>query len=619
MIYRIALAGVLFSLFLQAQPSCPETPTYSICEIVFELNDQEAQAHPNPYLSVQIHAEFRSPEARTFLMPGFWDGGRRLVIRFAPMEAGRWDYRVTSNISRWNGMIGHFTAVESDSKGFVRVANVHHFSYTEKGRRPIPHLWMGDTCYRFAFIDRALFEQIVDRRAEQKFNHIRGLVFGNFPGGEKVYLDPDTPNVAYFQELDRRVLYMNSKGITADLILGGDRNHLADFFPSWRQRQRYIRYVVARYAPMNVTWQLVQEFEEYKDGRDLMKELGGLLKKLDPYGHPRSTHTTSTSAPLLDDGWMDYIVYQTSDEALEAIEHQLYATPQVNTEFAYENSGAGATHRHHVDTDTFRKRLWIATMSGMYPTYGNTGTYGGRGIEISAEYLDAPGAQQMTHWYDFFSRTRHWELEPYYDVDGGRALALPGIEYIVYLEKPGPVELVTEKREYQIYWFNPITGEFVRPKKKKYKGERFSGQPPTLDHDWVLHLSRDGKKAAMAKRYYFESRPVLMQEVELDPKRCPYEIVEPPGETLPIDTPVRFSLKLTRETRATSRMLFLWTGEVAGAGIGYQVLATGKEGKFKVPRRLVRRLPSNMNLRVYGMNAFGKVYLLNRVYTLQEK
>jgi len=44
------------------------------------------------------------------------------------------------------------------------------------------------------------------------------------------------------------------------------------------------------------------------------------------------------------------------------------------------------------------------------------------------------------------SRTRFWELEPYFDIDGGRALYLAGVEYIVYLEKGGPVEVVTEKK-----------------------------------------------------------------------------------------------------------------------------------------------------------------------------
>ena len=44
------------------------------------MTEAEAAQHPNPYLTVQLHAEFRSPRHRTIMMPGFWDGGRRMVI-----------------------------------------------------------------------------------------------------------------------------------------------------------------------------------------------------------------------------------------------------------------------------------------------------------------------------------------------------------------------------------------------------------------------------------------------------------------------------------------------------------------------------------------------------------
>jgi len=604
---------------LSAQPACPDTPVYSPCDLVFELNADEAAAHPTPYTNVELYGEFRSPSASTFLMHGFWDGDRRFVVRITPTEPGRWDYRLTSNVARLNGQQGSFQAVPSDAKGFVAVANVRHFAYEKEGNAwPEPHLWMGDTSYRFAVLDRALFDLMVTTRAAQKFNHIRGLVMGNLPGLDQAFSDPDTPNPAYFRELDNRIRYMNERGIVADLVLAGDQNDLADRFPTRAQRERYVRYVVARYAPMNITWQGVQEFEEYDNARALLREIGDLLKELDPYHHIRSTHTTASSSPLLDDGWMDYIAYQTSDEALTGIEHQLYGRPQVNTEFGYEDSGAGRSQDHHVDTDTFRKRLWRTTMDGVYPTYGNTGTYGGRDFVPSAKYLDAPGAQQMAHWYDFFDGTRYWELEPYFDVDGGRALYLTGIEYIVYIENPGPVELLTEKKEYNVYWFNPITGEYVIPKKKKWKGERFAGEPPTLDHDWVLHLSRDGRKKNMAERWHFESRRVVLQEVERNPARLPFEIVEPIGETLSAGEPVSFSVRLTRESRATSRMLYLWTGEVAASGEGARILATGAEGTFRIPPDIVGGRGYLLNLRLIGMNALGKVYSINRVYKLNQ-
>ncbi len=287
--------------------------------------------------------------------------------------------------------------------------------------------------------------------------------------------------------------------------------------------------------------------------------------------------------------------------------------------FAVENSGAGGSGPDDVDTATFRKRLWNATMDGQYPTYANSGTYGGGGIEPSAQYLDAAGAQQMTHWYDFFSKTRHWELEPYFDVDGGRALALTGIEYIVYLEKPGPVELLTEKRKYDVYWFNPATGESVQVKKaEEFKGERFAASPPDGDHDWVLHLSRDDQKKSMLEKWHFESRRVLFQEVELNAKLRPYDIVEPAGDTLPLDKPVHFEVKLAEETRASRAMQYVWTGEVAGGSQGYRILATGAEGEFRVPRGIVDRLPANLTVRLLGINALGKVYALNRVYGLTE-
>jgi hypothetical protein len=307
----------------------------------------------------------------------------------------------------------------------------------------------------------------------------------------------------------------------------------------------------------------------------------------------------------------------------------MYAVPQVNAEFAYENSGAGASHPHHVDTETFRKRLWNMSMTGVYPTFGNTGVYGGRKFNPDGRYLESPGAEQMghwhdffsktRHWHDFFSKTRHWELEPYFEVDGGEALALTGIEYIVYLENPAQVELVTEKKTYKVYWFNPITGEYIqRKKEKEYKGERFVGQPPDNSHDWVLHLSRDGRKENMLERWHFESRRVPRQEIELNPMKIPYEIVEPSQKQLPVDQTLPISVKLTRKSRATSDMRYVWVGEITAGGGGYRVLGTGETGSINIPRSMAGRLPGTIGLRLLGINYYGKVYSLNRVYQITE-
>ncbi|MGH9672735.1 MAG: DUF4038 domain-containing protein [Bryobacteraceae bacterium] len=604
--------GALILCTAAAQTPCTATPTFQLCELVFELDGQEAAAHPNPYLTVSLHAELRSPRHRTFLLHAFWDGGRRLVIRMAPTEPGEWDYRLTSNISRFSGQSGRFTANDSGSPGFIKPANVQHWSYTAVQK---PHLWMGDTMYRFATMDQAAFDTILQARAAQKFNHIRGLILGEDPS--RAFPAPDRPNPDHFRQVDQRVTAMNERGIIADLILGGDQNQLANLFPNWQQRERYLRYVVSRYSAMNVTWQLVQEFEEYENGRALMKELGGAMRKMDPYNHPRTTHTVATSGPLAADGWMDHILYQSSDDHLAVAEGLIYTMPRVNAEFGYEDSGAGRSHPHHGDTDTFRKRLWNATMSGLYPTFGNTGTYGGRQVALDAKYAESPGAKLMTSWFEFFLRTRYWDLRPHFEVDGGRALAVPGIEYIVYVEKPGPIEMATEKHGYDTYWFNPRSGE-LRKEKKNYDGRRFTGEPPDSSGDWVLHLSRDGRKEGMLRSYRFDyaETPILMQEIEQNPKLVPFEIVEPAADELTAGQPVPFAVKLKRETRATRTMLYSWSAESTADGLGYRVLGGGAKGTFRIPAGIATRYPAVLNLRVTAVNANGKVYTSDRVYRL---
>src|SRR5215831_12392777 len=161
-----------------AQTGCDNTPAYKPCELVFELAEADAASHPAPYVNVDLKAEFRSPRHRTLLQPAFWDGGRRMVIRFTPTEAGSWDYRLTSNIASWDGKTGTFTAAASDAPGFIRAANVHHWAYTERDANGLdrPHLWMGATEMDFASLDDAAFRAVADARAAQKFTHLRGLV-----------------------------------------------------------------------------------------------------------------------------------------------------------------------------------------------------------------------------------------------------------------------------------------------------------------------------------------------------------------------------------------------------------------------------------------------------------
>ena len=553
-------AGVLLiGGLLGAEPSCPPTPVYKTCDMVFELDE----ARRDPYNSVELRGEFRSPRHRTLMVYGFWDGGRRMVIRFAPNEVGDWEFRITSNLSQYDGKQGTLSATASEAPGFLRVANMHHWAYTDSNKA---HLWMGDTDYDAT---GDAFHKLVDARATAKYTHLRAL------GAAFT-----TPDIAALQALDERVRYTNDKGLVFDMVL-------AKTVPeSAAQRDRYIRYIAARYGAFHVTWQIFQAFEEVKNARPLAKEMGTALKKYDPYQHPKTAGANVTSSPMAGDGWMDYILYSSSDDQLGSIEHQLYPMPFVNAGLAAK------------DMNALRKQLWNATMNGQY---------------VGSAQVDP---KQMTVWFDFFSESRHWELEPYFDVDGGRAMALEGIEYVLYVEKPGPVEVRVERHGYDVVWMNPLTGE--QTKLKNYKGEKFAAEPPDATHDWVLYLSREGKKQSMLESYKFDSReyPLELQQIEQNALKLPFVISEPSKDDVSVSKPPTFAAKLRRESRATRSMMYLWTGEVVIDGLGFRVFGTGREGIFQIPPFMALNYPAILNVRLVGMNANGKIYLTDKVFTL---
>ena len=412
--------------------------------------------------------------------------------------------------------------------------------------------------------------------AAAKFSHVRGSILGSEAEQSRAFSGSDRPNLAYFDELDRRFLSVHKRRMVADVVLAFNPVALLKLFPDWQSRKRFVRFAVARYGALNITWQGLEEFEGPGDGRPLLKEIGLALKALDPYQHPRSSNAKVTSSPLLSDGWMDFIIDHSGNDQIGSVEHQLYQVPFV-----------GVTNVQH---------LWSSTMNGQYPM------------------IEGSFTKEPQFWFNILADTRHWELEPYFDVDAARAVALEDVEYIVYIEKSAPIELTVEKHGYDVLWFDPEGGEMRE--QKKYKGEHFTGQPPSGAHPWVLLVAREGRKESMLKSYKFESRNVPVQEVEQNPQKVPFQIEQPSNDTLSLSTPANFAVKLTRETRATRSVMYVWTGEVPADGQGFRVLGTGAQGSFRIPSDIATRFPAVLSIRVNALNANGKAYSADKVYTL---
>jgi hypothetical protein len=122
----------------------------------------------------------------------------------------------------------------------------------------------------------------------------------------------------------------------------------------------------------------------------------------------------------------------------------------------------------------------------------------------------------------------------------------------------------------------------------------------------------------MLKSYKFESRRIEMQVVEQSTAKVPFEIVQPTGATMEQGQPPAFAIKIKRDTRATRSMMWLWTGEATGDSQGYRVIGTGAKGTLRIPPHIAMTYPAVMDLRLYGMNANGKVYSVDKTYQLNK-
>ncbi len=575
--------GADFASAALAPPCSQSARTFLPCELAFDYQDPDVPTGDTPYRDDLLSVEFRSPQHMTFAFHAFWDGGHTLRVRFSPTEPGTWAYHLSSSIKRYDNQESTFAVADSANPGMVSVANLRHWRTTDKK----PHLWFA-AGVPFLSIDQSALETWLDQRKRDGFTHIRGTLL-TLAASEKPFRPDAQPNLAYFSALDDRILAIANRGFTLDLLLADQSFLKSGAFSEHDKRDPIVRYLIARYGGLNVTWQGIEHFEDTPDSRAMLQDLGSFLQKYDGFQHPRSTGARNSSSPLLQDGWMNYLIEANPSPQLGAVEHQFTQQPEIHIVQA-------------TDSDAFRHELWDCTTNGEYPS-------------VSFESLRNEANVRAAHtWYQVMSDTRHWELEPYFDVNGARAIGLTEVEYLAYAGKPGIVEINLPKHKYNPVWVNPATGEEIPL--KDYKGEVFSRPTPDNSHDWVLQIPREGHKESMLKYYYFESQDPPVQEIELDSSKIPFEIVDPPGDQINSAIPAPYQVKITRANRATRLMQYAWWGEVVAGGQGARLLGVGSFGNFSIPQELLAQPGANLNVRLLAINANGKAYETDKVYRL---
>jgi hypothetical protein len=209
-------------------------------------------------------------------VPLFWDGGATWHLRFSSDVIGTWQWHTRSSDSGLDGGSGTFEVVPSDRKGSLRSMNgyPHHFERQDGSRT-----WFLDETAWSLYVDnveqqhdRAAAEHHLDVRAAQGFNVVHGMLmselgWGNAGGVPFGDMAAERINPSYWQEVDHRLAYVNSKGMVGGLVLAWGRKRRDDLepfawdrFPDLAAKTRYARYVAARYSAHDVCWIVTGEW-----------------------------------------------------------------------------------------------------------------------------------------------------------------------------------------------------------------------------------------------------------------------------------------------------------------------------------------------------------------------
>jgi hypothetical protein len=354
---------------------------------IFELT-LKGPAGGNPFIDVKLSARFKQA-GRTVEAAGFYDGDGTFKIRFMPDSNGLWRYETVSNRPELSGKKGSFAVTQpaKGNHGLVRVYNTFHFAYADG----MPYKPLGTTAYVWTHQSDELQEQTLKTLAASPFNKIRFCVFPKRyvwnTGEPQMYpfegtpgdFDTARPNPKFFRHFEQRIRDLQKLGIEADIILFHPYDNGAWGFDRMAsiEDDRYLRYVVARFAAFrNVWWSLANEYDfmQYKSEDD-WERMGQLVSRSDPYHHLLGIHNGhqifNQTRP-----WITHASMQNGaaveDPNAAGIYRDAYRKPVVYDEAKYEGN---ISHRWgNISAEEMVYRFWNGTVAGTYVGHGETYT-----------------------------------------------------------------------------------------------------------------------------------------------------------------------------------------------------------------------------------------------------
>lgn len=485
----------------------------------FEQALANSRSYADRYRDVSLDVTYTSPDGRSVLFPGFYDGGQTWRIRFMPDRIGTWRYEARFSDGA-PGATGSFKCVAGQLPGLIGVhaANPTWFGFKGEGAVTLRGFHAGDRFFARNWDDPADAADGNPRTAFLDWAARQGYNMLSIASHYLNRREPDrganwqTPalwplNASEYRQMEsildelarRRLIVFPFAG-----FFGRSSN-----FPTDPSEQRlYIRYTLARLAPY---WNLLFSVggpEPMLRGKpylsaDDINRLGADIVRHDPFGHAVSVHN-----PTGDDAFRD------------AVWHA-FGTLQGPKTFDRRRLAAGLLRNHHPhkpllaqetlwsgnsvhirankgsdysDTD-LRKNAYVIHFSGANLVFADNAGLSSTGFTGTMALADRKQSRHdiLKLVWDTFAVLPFAPTRPAPELVASRdsavfCLADPGRTYLVYVEASGSVDVQVTGGPYRVEWIDA-----QRPSRRERRGTTTDGRalttPPGGD-DWILVLTK---------------------------------------------------------------------------------------------------------------------------------
>lgn len=371
---------------------------------VYEVVLTSMQTPVQPFNPGLVQVTFTPPRGNDITVDAFYDGGSVFRARAYCEHPGNWTWRCSSQDTILNGKQGKFKVIESKLPGKLRLHPEDRQQFVFDNGDWFLHI--GETGYRYLTTTEKKWKPYIDQAVMMGAIKIRTWFCQGRHDVQILFSDDRSSlNLAYWQEMDRRLTYALEQYPQVQFQLipyGEDTEELKRYAADDKMAKFIAQYTQARFSAYpNVQWCISNDREVISGGEETgrkilastIHQIAQDMRRRDPWGTLLTNHQSRFKGYHFSRAeWSDITTLEDLDQVAGELILQYRGTsenPVVLDEDRYETYREPDHPRYF-----FRRLMWSSLLSGGHATYGGYRTYEAHPVgDISKDSVDVRGIQ----------------------------------------------------------------------------------------------------------------------------------------------------------------------------------------------------------------------------------